>query len=443
MQPVENQNKMREGTHADDVGTELIDSGGMATGAWEFDASNVAYALVASAAETEGLEPEMLEEARKWPDWAKWEEVVNTKLKSLNEAHTWNVVERPVKMNIVSCKWVFKIKKNAASKIDKYKARLVACGFTQRLGVDYDDTYAPIARLTSIRLILATAARQDWDVDVFNFHSAFLNGKLDENKDIYMELPPGLDKQGWDLVTKLCVTLYGSKQGALKWYQRLSKELAALGFKRMEVDWGIFVVLIGAHILILTSHIDDCTVTGSLKTLVKDFKAEIGSRFHIKDLGPISWLLSMKVTRDRQARTISLSQEPYINVILAKFNFTDAKPVATPLDPNAHLSEPQSPRTTSETAQMCNIPYCQATGSLIYLIVGTRPNIAFATSYVCQFNANPGWAHWEAVKQIYRYLMGTKGWTRTFGTQTHCRLFKLRQLRTDIVPQTTCLSFHG
>ena len=186
--------------------------------------------------------------------------------------------------------------------------------------------------------------------------------------------------------------------------------LQHLGFKWMEADWGVFIELIGAHILILASHVDDCTVTGSSQRLVRDFKAEIGSRFRITDLGPISWLLSMKVTRNRQTRTISLSQELYINAILAKFNFTDAKPVAAPLDPNAHLLESQSPQTTSEAAQMRNIPYCQATGSLIYLVVGTRPNIAFATLYVCQFNANPGWPHWEAVKWIYRYLVGTKGW---------------------------------
>ena len=109
----------------------------------------------------------------------------------------------------------------------------------------------------------------------------------------------------------------------------------------------------------------------------------------------------MKITHDLQTRTISLSKEPYINAILAKFNFMDVKPVMEPLDPNVHLSESQSPWITSKAAQMCNIPYCQATGSLIYLIAGMRPYIAFATSYVCQLNANLGWPHWEAIKQIY------------------------------------------
>ena len=252
-----------------------------------------------------------------------------------------------------------------------------------------------------IRLILAIIARQDWDVDVLDFHSAFPNEELDKNKDIYMELLPGFDKQGQDLVTKLHIAIYSSKQYALKWYQQLSKELATLRFKRMEADWSVFVALIGIHTVIFASHVDDWTITGSSKSLIKDFKAKIGSCFHITDLGPISWLLGMKVTCDHQACIISLFQEPYINAILAKFNFTDAKPVATLLDPNAHLSELQSPRTTSKTAQMCNVPYHQATGSLIYLVADTRPDITFATSYICQFNANPGWPHWKAIKRIY------------------------------------------
>ena len=169
--------------------------------------------------------------------------------------------------------------------IDKYKACLVAHGFTQVYGVDYYETYAPIACLASLRLILALAARHDWEIEVFDFHSAFLNGKLDDNEVIYMELPPGFEKSGRDTVTRLQVALYGSKQGALKWYQRLCDELKALGFRRTEVDWGVFVACIGREILLLASHVDDCTITGSSKELVHSFKAEIGTRFKITDLG--------------------------------------------------------------------------------------------------------------------------------------------------------------
>ena len=345
--------------------------GGHASTAWELDDKNAVFALLAGNAEAEGLEPMTIEEAKMQPDWLKWEEAINAELKSLDDANTWNMVERPKNTNIVSCKWVFKIKKNTAGEIDKYKACLVACGFTQQYGINYHETYALVARLTSLRLILAITACHDWDINVFDFHSAFLNSKLDDNEVIYMELPPGFNKQGRNIVARLCIAIYSSKQGALKWYQRLYTTLQDLGFTRMEADWDVFVVIVAKHILILALHVDDCTITGSSLSLVKAFKDEIGTHFRITDLGPISWLLGMKVIRDCEKHIILLSQEPYVNAILAKYNFMDVKPVAIPVDPHAQLSDKQSPKTTNEIAHMRNIPYCQAVRSLIHLAAGT------------------------------------------------------------------------
>lgn len=381
-----------------------------------FDEEPTAYAMFAGMSEAEGMEPSTIEDAKTRSDWANWKDAVSAELKSLDEARTWDIVQRPKNKNIVSCKWVFKIKRNAAGEIDKYKARLVARGFTQVYGVDYYETYAPVARLASLRLILAVAARQDWDVDVFDFHSAFLNGKLDADEEIYMELPPGADIGGKDKVAKLRVALYGSKQGALKWYKRLCGELAELGFERMESDWGVFTAHIGEDLLILAAHVDDCTITGSSKELIKAFKAEIASRFRITDLGPISWLLGMKVTRNREARTISLSQESFVEAIITKYNFIDAKPAAVPMDPSMQYTKDQSPTTTTQIAEMKRVPFRSALGSLMYLAVGTRPDVAFAVSTLAQFADNPGWAHWEGVKRVYRYLLGTKKWALTFGT---------------------------
>ena len=172
------------------------------------------------------------------------------------------------------------------------------------------------------------------------------------------------------------------------------------------------------HILILASHVDNYTVTGNSAPLINVFKDKIGSRFRITDLGPISWLLGMKVTCDHTAHTISLSQEPYVTTILAKCNFTNTKPVSIPLGPHIQLSEKQSSQTMGKIAHMHNIPYQQAVGSLIHLASGTQPNITFVTSFVAKFCSNPGWGHWEAVKRIYRYLVGTKTLALTFGTQT-------------------------
>ena len=185
----------------------------------------------------------------------------------------------------------------------------------------------------------------------------------------------------------------------------------------MEANWGVFVANTTKHIMILMLHIDDCMITGNSSTLIKAFKHEISLHFRITDLGLINWLLGMKVMWDHQACTISLSQEPYVNGILAKYNFVNMKPVSILLDPHIQLSEKQSPKTMNEIAHMQNIPYCQAVGLLIHLATRTQLDITFTTSFVSQFNANSGLEHWEAVKQIYQYLIGTKSLALTFRAQ--------------------------
>jgi hypothetical protein len=219
------------------------------------------------------------------------------------------------------------------------------------------------------------------------------------------------------MVTRLCVALYGLKQGTLKWYKCLCSELRTLGFHRTEADWGIFIACIGCEILLLTSHIDDCTVTGSSKELVHNFKAKMGTHFKITDLGPIHWLLGIKVTWDQDRRTLSISQEPYIEAILAKYNFVDAKPISIPMDPNAQLSMNQSPTSTTDIAMMKLVPYRSALGLLMYLTAGTQPDIAFAISTLAQYIENPGLAHWEVLKRVYHYLVGMKKWSLTYGME--------------------------
>ena len=145
--------------------------------------------MVEAMAEADALEP-TYEEVRGRSDWPQWKDAIKVKLEALREAGTWEIVERPASTNVVDSKWVFRIKKNADGSIDKYKAHLVARGFTQVYGVNYYETFAPVAKLTSIRSILTIATRNDWSIDMFDFHSAFLNGKLDADKDIYMEQPP-------------------------------------------------------------------------------------------------------------------------------------------------------------------------------------------------------------------------------------------------------------
>jgi hypothetical protein len=374
---------------------------GMQQGTKEPDIDHAMATVIDSA---QGLTPTYAEERRR-PDWPKWEEAIQKELKGLDESGTWRLVKRPPDANVVDSKWVLKIKKNAAGEIDKYKARLVARGFTQIYGVDYYETYSPVARLSSFRLLMAIAARNGWALDNFDFDQAFLNSKLGEDEVIYLEQPPGYEKKDQnEWVHRLLKSLYGLKQGSKNWYDALHKALVELGFTRSEANHGVFFKRVGKDIVILAIHVDDGMVTGNNVALIKRFKEEMNKKYKITDLGPVYSLLGIKVTRDLVEKTISLSQQAYIKAIITKYNFDDLKPSATPMDPSAPLSKSQSPTKLDDISKMRNIPYREAVGLLMYAAMRTRPDIAFAMSTVAQYCENPGWKHWEAVKRIFHYL---------------------------------------
>ena len=326
----------------------------------------VDYAMAMVVESVEGLTP-MYEEARKRPDWPKWEEAIKAELNSLEKMGTWRLVRRPPNTNVVDSKWVLRIKKNSAREIEKYKARLVAKGFTQIYGIDYYETYAPVAKLTSFQLLLAIAARNGWAVENFDFNSAYLNSKLGDDEVVYLEQPPDYetrDKDGW--VLRLVKSLYGLKQGAKNWYDALHKALTELGFTRSEADHGVFFKEIGKHIIIFAVHVDDGMVTGSSISLINKFKEEMNAKYRLTDLGAVNWLLGIKITRDLVNKTLSLSQHAYIDAIITKFNFDDLKPSSIPIDPSAPLSKSQSPSKIEDIAKMKNVPYREAVGSLMY-----------------------------------------------------------------------------
>jgi hypothetical protein len=239
---------------------------------------------------------------------------------------------------------------------------------------------------------------------------------LGEDETIYLEQPPDYatgDRRQW--VWKLNKALYGLKQGARNWYEALRQALTELGFKRTEADHGVFFKKLAGNIVIVAVHVDDGLVTGSSTPLISKFKVEMDKKYKLTDLGPANWLLGIKISRDMVNKTISLSQHAYIEGIISRYNFDDLKPSSIPMDPAIPLSKSQSPSRLEDIAKMRNIPYREAVGSLMYAAMGTRPDIAFATSTVAQFSDNPGWVHWEAVKRIFKYLLGTKKLELTYG----------------------------
>ena len=215
----------------------------------------------------------------------------------------------------------------------------MARGFTQIYSVNYYETYLPVARLASFQLLMAIAAWNSWPVDALDFKSAFWNSKLGDDEVIYLEQPAGYktkDREGW--VSMLLKALYGLKQGLKKLYDVLYQALKELGFIRSEANYSMFFKQIGKHIVIVVIHVGDRMVTGNSTLLIKKFKEDMNMKYKLANLGPVNWLLEIKVTQDLANKKISLSQKQYIEAIITRFNFDDLKACLTPLEPSAPLS---------------------------------------------------------------------------------------------------------
>ena len=375
------------------------------------------YAMVAEISEVEALEPRSLAEAKRRPDWPLWEKAIHEELALLQETGTWELTDPPAGANIVGSKWVYRAKKDAAGNVIRYKARLVAQGFSQVPGVDYFDTFAPVAKLASIRAVLAMAAAEDMELHQIDIKGVYLNGELTEQEKIFMQQPPGYHAPNSSgKVCRLRKTLYGLKQSGRRWYQRLVEIMVQhLGFSCCDVDQAVFFRREGQMVMIVLVHVDDCTIAATAIMLIERFKKEIAKHVEITDLGELHWLLGIEIRLDREKRTIHLSPRSYIDSILRRYNLQDLKPVSIPMDPSIRFSTSQSPATTAEFAQMRDVPYHEAVGSLMYASLGTRPDISFAVQTVSRFSTKPGLIHWDAVKRIFRYLKGTKDLWLSFG----------------------------
>ena len=373
------------------------------------------YAFAATIGDSEALEPRSLAEAKRGGDWPLWEKAIREELATLKEAGTWELVEALVGANIVGSKWVFKVKKDAMGKVVWYKARLVAQGFSQVPGIDYFDTFTPVARLASIRTVLVFAAANDLETGQIDIKGAYLNGELTDDEHIYMRQPPGYAEG--KLVCKLHKTLYGLKQSGRCWYQKLVEIMTKLKFERNEVDQAVFYRRNkGAGVLIIVLvHVDDCSIVASTQPLIDQFKIAIKKHVDITDMGDLHWILGIEVKRIREERKVLLSQCSYIDSILRRYGFEDLKPISTPMDPNMRLTSAQCPTATDDIAKMRDVPFHEAIGSLMYASLGTRPDITFAVQTLSCFAKNPGVPHWEAVKRVFRYLKGTRELWLSYG----------------------------
>ncbi|GJY33134.1 retrotransposon protein, putative, ty1-copia subclass [Tanacetum coccineum] len=376
--------------------------------------SNMAAYAFAAAEEEDTHEPLTYQEAVACEDSSKWKVAMEEEMDSLMKNKTWELVDHPARQKLVSCKWLFKIKEwiEGVQK-PRYKARLVARGFTQRTGIDYNEVFSPVVRHTSIRVILALTACKDYELEQLDVKTAFIHGNLEEV--IYMRQPSGYE-QG----NKVCLlkkSLYDLKQSPMQWYRRFDEYMLSNGFKRSSYDSCVYYrsYAPGEYIYLLL-YVDDMLIACKSKAEIGSTKSLLKKEFHMKELGEANKILGMEIVRDRSRKILRVSQYGYVSKILNNFRIDNGKSVQMPLGGHFKLSLKDCPVRDCDVERMSKVQYANAVESLMYLMVCTRPDIAYAVSVVSRYLANPGKNHWEAVKWILKYLRSTANVGLVYGT---------------------------
>jgi hypothetical protein len=367
----------------------------------------------AFAARSDESEPRTLRDALKHPDADLWYQAAVKEMEAHIENGTWELVKLPPGRKAIGSRWVFKVKRNADGSVERYKARVVAQGFSQRPGVDFDETFAPTTKWAALRIIFALAALEDWELESVDISNTYLNGEL-KDVEVYMRQPEGFAEKDDTWVARLLKGLYGLKQGGREWFKRLEEVLSQLGFSRIRSDSSIFIWEKDGVQVICPVFIDDITFASKSKSKIAALKVELAKHFKLCNLGPTTFQLGVEVIRDRKARTLHLTQHRYCLDLLERYGFMDCSPVSTPMDPGVRLSTSQSPSIPEDKAFMHTVPYVSTIGALMYLAIVTRPDIAYAVGVLCRFMARPGPEHWKAVKHLFRYLRGTCDFRLTY-----------------------------
>ncbi|KAH9780743.1 hypothetical protein KPL71_008200 [Citrus sinensis] len=306
-----------------------------------------------------------------------WKKAMNQEIESMYSNNVWELVEALNGVKPIGCKWIYKRERGVDGRMETFKARLVAKGFTQKEGIDYEETFSAVAMLKSIRILLSITAVLDYEIWQMDVKIAFLNRHLEE--DIYMQQPDGFvqkAKNTWYNIDEPCAC------------------------KKIQEKFVAFLVLCVDKILLIGNDI------GVLTTI----KIWLAKQFDMKDLGETSYILGIKLLRDQKNKTLALSQAVYIDKILARFSMENSKTGLLPFRHGITFSNDQSPKISEEIERMRRVPYAEAVGSLMYAMLCTRPDICFAVGMVSRYQFNPGPQYWTAVKHIIKYLKRTKNY---------------------------------
>ncbi|KAL0418446.1 UNVERIFIED_CONTAM: Retrovirus-related Pol polyprotein from transposon RE1 [Sesamum radiatum] len=336
-----------------------------------------------------------------------WREAMNKEIEALEKNSTWELTELPAGKRAIGSRWVYKVKLNQDGSIERYKARLVANGYTQIEGIDFFDSLSPVAKTVTVRLFIAIATARHWPILQLDVNNAFLHGHLDE--EVYMVPPEGYAKARDGLVCCLKRSLYGLKQASRQWNIELTSKLEAFDFKQSSHDHCLFTMRTDSSFLALIVYVDDVLLTGDSLDSLSSVKHYLDDLFTIKDLGHAKFFLGLELARSTHGTFIT--QKKYLMDIVRDCHLEEAKPAATPLPVGIKFDASNGPALPSPDR------YRRLVGRLLYLGF-SRPDISFAVQQLSQFLQHPREPHWDAALHLVRYLKGSSTLGLFLGTDS-------------------------
>jgi len=344
-----------------------------------------------------------------------WCAAMNMELRALEENKTWILTTLPLGKKAIGCKWIFCKKFKSDGSVDKLKAWLVTQGYSPQFGVDYDETFAPVSKMTTVRTLLIVAAIKQWCVNQMDVSNAFLHGDLQE--EVYMTLPQGYTGYGCqitplsagtggvlkprtgDMVCKSVKSLYGLKQAPRQWFAKLTSALLAYGFQQSKVDYTLFTKSCqNGDFLAILIYVDDMILAATNETVLTELKKYLHTKFHMKDLGVLSYFLGLEITPSPKG--FFLCQKKYIQDMLFEMHMEHSKPHQLPMGSHIKLTNFVRKKLTSPDV------FRRLVGKLIYLTI-TRLDISFAVQVLSQFMHEPTEDHLAAAKHVLRYFRST------------------------------------
>lgn len=360
-------------------------------------------AIIYNIEDDNAEDPLLIVEAKRSHYWTEWLSAMHEELKSLRAKGIYEEVDSlPPSRKPVLCKWVLHIKHDKSGHIARFKACLVAKGFTQIPGQDFTFTFAPVTRWDSIRSVLCLAATNDLELRQLDVKTAYLNGPLDE--EIYMKAPEGFQfrRPFWHLRKGL----YGLRQAGRQWYLTLHQAYTDLGFQRCKLDWSIYTHRSTLSLSISATSVDDILLASNSVAESNLATTQLNQKFAITDSGDAEWILGCRITRNQERRLLMIDQEQFITSILREFGLENCNSNVTPC-PKWCLTADMCPQNDAEHEAASLLPFCAIVGKCMYLSTCTRPDIAFAVRELARFMSNYGQRHFAAAKHLLKYLQGT------------------------------------